>query len=72
MSVALLIVIIAFAVTLSLGLPKLREKREQYLRGEFITSDAEELVFQSSAIVADGEPCARIGKDVRILSYVML
>ena len=64
MSVALLIVIVAFAVTLSLGLPKLREKRAQYLRGEFIESDAEESVFSSAAIVVDGEPCARIGKDV--------
>jgi hypothetical protein len=63
-SVALLVVIIAFSVTLALGLPKLRHKRNLYLKGEFIVSNAEEAVFKSSAVVVDGQPCAQIGKDV--------
>ncbi|CAG2106996.1 unnamed protein product [Medioppia subpectinata] len=63
-SVALSVVIITFSVTLALGLPKLREKRELYLRGEFIESNAEEAVFSKSAVVVDGQPCAQIGKDV--------
>ena len=63
-SIALLVVITAFSVTLILGLPKLREKRNEYLKGAFIASDAEEAVFSEAAIVVDGQPCAQIGKDV--------
>ena len=65
MSIALLVVIVTFSVTLVLGLPKLREKRNEYLKGAFLVSDAEESVFKTSAIVVDGEPCAQIGKDVK-------
>jgi len=63
-SIALLLVVVAIMVTLIIGLPKLREKRDLYLSGEFPVSDAEESVFETAAIIVDGEPCAQIGKNV--------
>jgi len=57
-------VVVAFIVTLVIGLPKLREKRDHYLRGEFPVSDSEESIFETAAVIVDGEPCALIGKDV--------
>ncbi|XP_054155079.1 scoloptoxin SSD14-like [Oppia nitens] len=63
-TISLIVIIIAFSVTLILGLPKLRQKRSQYLKGEFIVSDAQEVRFSSSAVVVDGEPCAGIARDI--------
>jgi hypothetical protein len=63
-SIALIIVIITFSVTLYFGLPRLRDKRNKYYSGSFPVSETEEIIYKNAAIVVDSEQCADIGKNV--------
>ncbi|XP_022257848.1 uncharacterized protein LOC111089507 [Limulus polyphemus] len=64
-STTLVIVLVSIIITLSLGLPKIREKKLKYLDTSFPVSSSILGVYDKAVILADAEPCAPIGKYVQ-------
>lgn len=62
--VVLLIAFIIITTTLSLGLPKIREKKSKYYDISFPVSSSPIQIFQRAAVITDGIPCAAIGKQI--------
>lgn len=62
--VVLLIAFIIITTTLSLGLPKIREKKLKYYNTSFVVSLSPMRHFNSAAVITDGIPCAKIGKEI--------
>lgn len=64
-SVALVLFLAAVIVTLTLGLPRLEEKRKQYFEARFAASDIEEELQQERSVLVDSSPeCADIGNSL--------
>ncbi|XP_076359107.1 scoloptoxin SSD14-like [Tachypleus tridentatus] len=63
-TVVLLIAIIAITITLSLGLPKIREKKLKYLDTSFPVSFSILGTFEKAVVLVDAQPCASIGNDI--------
>ncbi|CAL1290940.1 unnamed protein product [Larinioides sclopetarius] len=62
--VVLVLALAAIVVTLSLGLPRIEEKRQQYHDTSFPVSSSPLLTFDKAVVVTDGKPCAAIGKNI--------
>ncbi|XP_054713854.1 scoloptoxin SSD14-like isoform X2 [Uloborus diversus] len=62
--VVLLGAFILVTTSLALGLPKINEKRLQYLDTSFPVSASPISYFDKAVVVSDGGPCAKIGKDI--------
>ncbi|GFQ97789.1 glutathione hydrolase 1 proenzyme, partial [Trichonephila clavata] len=60
----LVIAFIVITISLSLGLPKIEEKRRQYYDTSFPVSHSPLLTFDSAVVLSDGKPCAAIGKNI--------
>ncbi|KAG8194808.1 hypothetical protein JTE90_017249 [Oedothorax gibbosus] len=63
-TLVLLSAFIIITVSLSLGLPKIEEKRLQYLNTSFPVSSSPLQRFSSAVVVTDGQPCAAIGRSI--------
>ncbi|XP_035226663.1 scoloptoxin SSD14-like isoform X2 [Stegodyphus dumicola] len=63
-SVTLVAAFILITTSLALGLPKIYEKRQQYLDTSFPESSSPLLTFDKAVVVTDGKPCAAIGKNI--------
>ncbi|XP_023220450.1 glutathione hydrolase 1 proenzyme-like isoform X2 [Centruroides sculpturatus] len=60
--IVIVIACVMIAVTLALGLPKIKEKRERYFDSSFPVSSSILNVYEHSAVLSDGGPCASIGR----------
>ena len=67
--IALLVFVAAVAVTLSLGLPRLRQKREEYFAAAFFQSPYQELMSTGNAILVSGydyDNCSSMASNVLV------
>lgn len=60
--IVIILACVMISVTLALGLPKIKEKRARYFDSSFPISSSILNIYDHSAVLSDGGPCASIGR----------